>query len=57
MEFDRLSKEIDEELIANQIWPKDVGMDQQHNDLVIISNNIERESHHGNLGEPIDTKP
>lgn len=49
-----MTKEIDEELVAGKANIEDVAIDQQHDDIVDISRNLELDSQHGNPGDPAD---
>lgn len=51
-EFDVITKELEEELVAAQTQLKDVGIDGQHDELINISNNIERDSRHWDTYNP-----
>lgn len=55
-EFAVVTKEIDEEITAAKDQMKDVAVDYQHDELVHISNKINRDNRHSNLDNPIDPK-
>lgn len=53
-EFDAVTKEIDEEIFAAKSQIKDVAMDRQHDELVNIFDNFERDNHHDKPDDPTD---
>lgn len=53
-DFDIATKEFNEEIASDRSQAKDVAIDQKHDNLVNIPQNIEQDNQHGNPDYPVD---